>query len=108
MALLRHKPAAAIGFPLGMFACPAVGITGMFLVHWAACRRTEHRAVHFPPACATVRDLVYALVTRHPAARMVSDTARASDKEIWGALCAIVGGEPNRPPDSFTRASGFT
>jgi hypothetical protein len=39
---------------------------------------------------------------------MVSDTARASDKEIWGTLCAIVAGEIDRPPDSFTRPSTFT
>jgi hypothetical protein len=38
---------------------------------------------------------------------MVSDAARASDKEIWWTLCAIVGGELDRPPDSFTRASTF-
>ena len=28
----------------------------------------------------------------------VTETARASDKEVWGALCALVGGAFDRPP----------
>jgi hypothetical protein len=80
----------------------------VFLVCRVACRRTEQYAVHIPASCATVRDMVYALVSRHSAAPMVSDTARESDKEVWGTLCAIVGGELDRPPDSFTRTSTFT
>jgi hypothetical protein len=83
----------------------AGGLVGACLVRRAGYRRTERYAVHIPPACATVRDMVYTLVSRHPAAPMVSDTARASNKEIWGTLCAIVGGEFDRPLDSFTRES---
>jgi hypothetical protein len=37
----------------------------------------------------------------------VSESARASDKENWGTLCALVGGAFDRPPDSFTKASKF-
>jgi hypothetical protein len=108
IALLSHTWAAPFVVVFAVLGCPVVGTLGMFLVCRVACRRTEQYAVHFPPACITVRDMVYALVRRHPAAPMVSDTARASDKEIWGTLCAIVGGEFDRPPDSFTRASTFT
>jgi hypothetical protein len=108
IALLSHTPAAPFVVVFAVLGCPVVGIAGMFLVCRVACRRTEQYAVHIPPACATVRDMVYALVSAHPAAPMVSDTARASDKEIWGTLCAIVGGEIDRPPDSFTRVSTFT
>ena len=108
IAQLSHTPAAPFVVMFAVLGCPVVGIAGMFLVCRVACRRTEQYAVHIPPACATVRDVVYALVSGHPAAPMVSDTARASDKEIWGTLCAIVGGEFDRPPDSFTRASTFT
>jgi hypothetical protein len=84
------------------------GIVGAFLVRRAGYRRTERYAVHISPACATVRDMVYTLVSRHPAAPMVSDTARASDKEIWGTLCAIIGADFNRQPSSLTRDSTFT
>jgi hypothetical protein len=108
IALLSHTAAAPFVVMFAVLGCPVVGIAGMFLVCRVACRRTEQYAVHIPPACATVRDMVYALVSRHPAAPMVSDTVRASDKEIWGTLCAIVGSEFDRPPDSFTRASTFT
>jgi hypothetical protein len=100
VGVFAHTPAGPLIAVLVVPGCPLVGIMGMFLVCRAACRRTEHYAVHIPPACATVRDTVYAL-----AAPMVSDTARASDKEIWRTLCAIVGGEFDRPPDSFTRDS---
>jgi hypothetical protein len=108
MALLHDTPAAPFVAPFAVLGCPVVGILGMFLVCRAVCRRTERYAVHIPPACVTVRDTVYALVSGHPAPRLVSDTARATDKEIWRTLCAIVGGEMNRPPDSFTRDSTFT
>jgi hypothetical protein len=105
ISVLAHTPAAPLAVVFAVFGCPFVGITGMFLVCRVACRRTEQYAVEIPPACATVRDMVYALVSAHPAAPMVSDAARASDKEVWGTLCAIVGGELDRPPDSFTRES---
>jgi hypothetical protein len=105
MALLRDTPAAPILAGFAVLGCPAVGIAGMFLVCRVACRRTEHYAVHIPPTCATVRDTVYALIGGHSAMPLVSDTARASDREIWGTLCAIVGAELDRPPESFTRAS---
>ena len=108
MALLRQTPAVVFVAMFGLLGCPVVGIAGIFLVCRFACRRTEKYAVHIPAACATVRDMVYALVSGHPAAPMVSDTARASDKEVWGTLCAIVGGELDRPLDSFTRDSTFT
>ena len=108
MGVLGDTPAGRLVAMLAFLVCPVVGFIGMFLVCEVACRRTEHYAVHMPPACATVRDMVYALVGEHPAAPMVSDTARASDKEIWGTLCAIVGGEIDRPPGSFTKASSFT
>jgi hypothetical protein len=108
IALLSHTPFAPVVVMFAVLGCPVVGFVGMFLVCQAACRRTERYAVHIPPACATVRDMVYYLVSRHPVAPMVSDTARASDKEIWGTLCAIVGGEFDRPPDRFTRDSTFT
>jgi hypothetical protein len=107
MVLLGHTPVAPLVWMFAVLGCPVVGIVGVFLVCRVACRRTEQYAVHIPPTCATVRDLVYALVSGHSAAPMVSDTARASDKEIWGTLCAIVGGELDRPPESFTRASTF-
>jgi hypothetical protein len=105
IAVLHDTPVAPAIVGFGVLACPIVGFLGMFFVCQALCRRTERYAVHIPPACATVRDLVYTLVSLHPAAPMVSDTARASNKEIWGTLCAIVGGELDRPPDSFTRES---
>jgi hypothetical protein len=108
LAVLGNTPA---GFFVAMFAvlgCPVVGIAGMFLVCRVACRRTERYAVHIPPGCDTVRDTVYALVSGHLAAPLVSDTERASDKEIWGTLCAIVGGEFDRPPNSFTRACNIS
>ncbi|TMQ31783.1 MAG: hypothetical protein E6K70_22200 [Planctomycetota bacterium] len=108
IVVLGRTPAASVVAMLAVLARPFVGIIGMFLVCRAACRRTEHYAVHIPPACATVRDMVYTLVSRHRAAPMVSDTARASDKEIWRTICAIVGGEFDRPPDSFARDSTFT
>ena len=108
IALLGRTPVAPVLVVFGVLGCPIVGTLGMFLVCRVACRRTEQYAVHIPAACATVRDMVYALVSMHPAAPMVSDTARASDKEVWGTLCAIVGGELDRPPDSFTRDSTFT
>jgi hypothetical protein len=107
VAVLGHTPAGPLVAILVVLGCPLVGIVGMFAVCRAACRRTEHYAVHIPAACATVRDTVYTLVSRHPAAPMVSETARASNKEIWGTLCAIVGGELQRPADSFTRGSTF-
>jgi hypothetical protein len=107
IALLARTPVAPLVVVLAVCACPVVGIAGMLLVCRVACRRTEQYAVHIPAACATVRDMVYALVSLHPAAPMVSDTARASDKEVWGTLCAIVGGELDRPLDSFTRDSTF-
>jgi hypothetical protein len=106
--LLRQTPAGAFVAVFGLLACPVVGIAGIVLVCRVACRRTEKYAVHIPAACATVRDMVYALVSAHPAAPMVSDTARASDKEVWGTLCAIVAADYDRPPDSFTRDSTFT
>src|SRR5205085_8068219 len=105
IALLGHTPVAPVLVVLGLLGCPIVGTLGAFEVCRVLCRRTEQYAVHIPPACATVRDLVYALVSNHPAAPMVSDTARASDKEVWGTLCAIVGGELDRPPGRFTRDS---
>lgn len=92
---------------IGIFACPFVGIPAMFLVYRKLCHRTKHYAVHIPLACATVRDLVYALVSGCRSPRMVSDTERANDKEIWGALCSIVGGELDRAPARFTRESTF-
>jgi hypothetical protein len=104
-ALFSHTPAGPLVATFGVIGCPVVGIAGMFLVCRVACRRTQQYAVHLPPTCATVRDLVYALVSGPSALRLVSDTTRASDKEIWGTLCAIVGGELDRPPDSFTRAT---
>jgi len=107
ISLLAHTPAAPLVTILAVAACPIVGITGMLLVCRAAYRRTERHATHVPPACATVRDMVYTIVSWQPAAPMVSDNARASDKEIWGTLCAIVGGEFDRPRDSFTRDSTF-
>jgi hypothetical protein len=106
--VLGHTPAGPLVAMLVVLGCPLVGIAGMFAVCRAACRRTERYAVHVPAACGTVRDTVYTLVSRHPAAPMVSETARASNKEIWGALCSIVGGELNRPADSFTRDSTFS
>jgi hypothetical protein len=105
IAVLAQTPAAPLVVILAVLGCPVVGFLGMVLVCRAACRRTERYAVQIPPACATVRDMVYILVSRHPAAPMVSDTARASNKEIWGTLCAIVAGELDRQPDSFTRES---
>jgi hypothetical protein len=105
MFLLADTPAAPLAAMVTVIGTPIVGIAGMFLVCRVACRRTQQYAVHIPPTCATVRDLVYALVRGPSAAPMVSDTARANDKEIWRTLCAIVGGELDRPPDSFTRAS---
>ncbi len=97
----RPQPAAFITF----LVIPFVGIIGMFVVCDYLCRRTEHYAVYIPHTCATVRDMVYTLVSAWPAAPMVSDTIRATDKEIWRTLCAIVGAEFNQPPDSFTRES---
>jgi hypothetical protein len=107
VALLKHTPVAPALVGFGVLACPIVGVLGMFFVCGLLCRRTERYATQIPPACATVRDMVYTLVSRHPAAPMVSEAARASDKEIWGTLCAIVGSEFERPPDSFTRDSTF-
>lgn len=107
MALLHHTPAAAFVALFAVLGCPVVGIAGMFYVCRVACRRTEQYAVHFPPSCATVRDMVYALVSGPSASPVVSGTARACDREIWGTLCAIVGSELDRPPGSFTRASTF-
>jgi hypothetical protein len=109
LVLLRHTPAAVGVVTFGvLLGVPVVGFAGMVLVCRVACRRTEHYAVHIPPTCATVRNLVYALVSRPTAAPMVTDAVRASDKEIWGALCAIVGGQIDRPPESFTRGSRFS
>ena len=107
IALLGHTPIAPVLVVFGILACPIVGGLGAFEVCRILCRRSEQYAVQFPASCATVRDLVYALVCNHPAAPMVSDTARASDKEVWGTLCAIVAGDFDRPPDSFTRGSKF-
>ncbi|HKB37229.1 MAG TPA: acyl carrier protein [Gemmataceae bacterium] len=107
IGVLGQTPAALLVLILALPGCPVVGFVGMFLVCQAACRRTERYAVHIPPACATIRVMVYSLVSGRPAAPMVSDAARASDKEIWGALCAIVGCEFDRPPDSFTRDTQF-
>jgi hypothetical protein len=108
MSVLGHTAAGPLIAILTVLGCPLVGIAGMFMVCRAACRRTEHYAVHIPPSCATVRDTVYTLVSWRRATPMVSDTERACDKEIWRTLCAIVGGEFDRPPDSFTRDSTFT
>jgi hypothetical protein len=105
--VLGDTPAARAIVTLAVLACLFAVIPGWFLVCRKLCRRTEHYAVHFPTACVTVRDLVYTLVSSHQAPRMVSDTERANDKEIWGALCAIVGGVFDRPPDSFTKESTF-
>ncbi|HJT78195.1 MAG TPA: hypothetical protein VJ739_13410, partial [Gemmataceae bacterium] len=101
---LGSTPAAFIA-GLTVLVC---GSVGMFLVRRAGYRHTERYAVHIPPACTTIRDMVYTLVSRHPAAPMVSNTARASDKEIWGTLCAIIGADFNRQPSSLTRDSTFT
>ncbi len=101
--VLGDTPAVRATAALAGLVCIFVGILGVLLVRWELCRRTERYAVHLPPACATVRDMVYALVSGHSAVPMVSDTTRASDKEIWRTLCAIVGGESDRPPDTFTR-----
>jgi hypothetical protein len=108
IGMVSRTPAAPFVATVAVLACPFVGILGMFLVCRAACRRTQRYAVHIPPGCAAVRDMVYTLVGRRPAAPMVSDTARATDKEIWRTLCAIVGGELDRPADSFTRDSTLT
>jgi hypothetical protein len=97
----RPHPAVFITF----LANPIVGSIGMLVVSDYLCRRTEHYAVYIPPTCETVRDMVYTLVSANPAAPMVSDTVRATDKEIWNALCAIVGAEFDRPAASFTRES---
>jgi hypothetical protein len=108
MALLGHTQVGPLIAIFTVVGCPVVGIAGMFLVCRVACRRTERYAVYLPPGCATVRDTVYALVSGHPADPVVSDTVRAGDKEIWGTLCAIVGGEFDRPPDGFSRDSTFS
>jgi hypothetical protein len=108
VGVLAHTPAAPLVLGVMLLACPVVGVVGMFLVCHVACGFTERYAVHIPAGCATVRDMVYTLVMRHPAAPMVSDTARASDREIWGTLCTIVGSEFGREPASFTRDSNFT
>lgn len=105
--LLKDTPVGVFFLTLTIIPGPFVGILAMFLVCREACRRTEHYAIHFSPSCATIRDLVYALVIRHPSPSMVSDTERANDKEIWGAVCAIVGGQLDRPLESFTRRSTF-
>lgn len=107
LGVFGDSPAIGSIVVLGVVACPIVGIIGMFRVCRKLCRRTEHYAVHIPSSCAIVRDLVYTLVSGHRAPRMVSDTERVNDKEIWGALCAVVSGEFDRPPDSFTRESTF-
>lgn len=108
IAVLGDTAAAGALLGIGLLVVPILGILGMFPVCQALCSRTEHYAVLIPPACATVRDMVYTLVSRHPAAPMVSDAARASDKEVWGTLCAIVGGQLDRPLDSFAKDSTFT
>jgi hypothetical protein len=99
-------PAAPAAYCAGLAVLPC-SFVGMWLLLGAGDRLTTRQAVHIPPACATVRDMVYTLVSRHPAAPMVSATARASDKEIWGTRCALVGGELDRPPERFTRDSTF-
>jgi hypothetical protein len=108
MVLLRDGPAAYLVAMFGVVGCLVVGIGGDFVVCRLACRSTEQYAVHFPPACTTVRDLVYAVIAQSRAAPMVSDTSRPTDKEVWGALCAIVGAEFDRAPTSFTKLSDFT
>jgi hypothetical protein len=103
-AVWGSQSPAAYCAALAILPCSFVGL---WLLLGAGYRLTARRAVHIPPSCATVRDMVYTLVSRHPAAPLVSDTARASDKEIWGTLCAIVGDEFDQPPERFTRDSTF-
>ena len=64
--------AAAFVAIFGIIGCPAVGIAGMIVVWMVACRRTEQYAVHIPPACATVREMVYAV---NPTTGALSSTA---------------------------------
>ncbi len=105
--VLADEPAARLLAVLAGLACLVGGVVGGFAVYRLACRWTEPYAVHFPRTCTSVRDLVYMLICRHPAPPLVSDTTRPSDKEIWGALCAIVGDELGVPPYRITRDSQF-
>lgn|SRR5579884_1241967 len=107
LAALGNAPAVPLLWFLAFPLVLAVGVGGPLAVYHIAYRRTVQYAVHLSPSCATVRDLVYVLVGRQAAGSLVSDTARPGDKAIWRLLCAIVGDELGRPPDSFTRESPF-
>jgi hypothetical protein len=107
LTLFRDTPAAAVVGVLSVIACPLIGIAGMFWVAAICYDRTQHYAVEIPTTCGTVRDLVYALVSSE-VTPIVSDTTRATDKEIWRTLCSIVGDELGREPASFTRDTKFT
>jgi hypothetical protein len=103
--IFLDKPVAeVVAVFLGLAILP-VGILGMFIVHGALYRRTEHHAIYIPPNCATVRDMVYTLISQRPSAPLVTHTTRPTDKEIWRTLCSIVGAEFDRSPDSYTRKS---
>ncbi len=106
--VLSPTPAAVFLFFFGIFISWFLGIVGGMLVWRIGCHHAEHYPGQLPASCTTVRILVYTLVSRPPAAPWVSDTARASDKEIWGTLCALVGSHFDCPQDSFTRASSFS
>lgn len=106
-AVLGDTQTARAGAMIVVLAGIFMSIPASFLMCRALCRRTEHLAVHIPPSCVTVRDLVYTLVSSHRAPRMVSDTERANDKEIWGTLSVSAGTALDRPSDSFTRESTF-
>jgi hypothetical protein len=122
---LHHVPVAAFlvifdfsvagGVILHDMGCPpalcgvlsAGGVVLAILVCWAGYRLTRPWATRIPPTCATVRETVYTLISRRPAAPLVADGARAGDKEVWGTLCAIVAAQMDVRPDALKPTTRF-
>jgi hypothetical protein len=111
LALGCGLAAGALGFPRG--AIVAIAALGTLLclfvetvVNHALYRLTAPYALDLPPGCVTVRDTVYTLVRSDPT-RIVSETARAGDPEVWAILCSIVGPHLGVPSDALTPDRGF-
>lgn len=87
---------------LGTLLCIFVDV----VVNRAIYRRTARYALDIPPGCVTIREIVYTVLQSEPG-RIVSETARASDAEIWSVLCSIVGRCLEVPPESLTSDRRF-
>jgi hypothetical protein len=94
-----------LGYPAVLcWAIFGFGVVRGILTTWAGYRLTLPWADRFPPACVTVRDLVFALATRSPTP-LVSDEAQPGGAETWALLCSIVGEEFDVPPGTLTATS---